>query len=128
MGRIVLKTDPGLDRYVIWSSVVDDIVAGPGTRAQVLHYLTTEATPRPYTPHQAQALLDRVDRVGSSDRSPVRFGFWDDDPLPAGLRDGWWCELPRDHLDDYVTAVDRGDDHQVRDLLVRTVRYGHEPG
>ncbi len=124
MGRVVLKTAPDRDQYVIWSSVVHHIVAGPGTRTQVAEHLLTKERVR-YTPAEVDAILARTDEHGSSDRI-MRFGWWDGDPLDTGPGDGGWYHLPRARLADYADALGRDDEQAARALLVCWHRFDDE--
>ncbi len=126
MGRVVLKTAPDRDQYVIWSSVVDDIVAGPGTREQTAQHLLTEERIR-YTPDEVENILNRTDERGSSDRA-MRFGWWDDDPLNTGPGDDGWYHLPRERLAAYADALSRDDEAGAKALLVCWQRFGDEDG
>jgi len=124
MGRVVLKTARDRDQYVIWSPIVDDVVLGPGTRAQVAAYLLTEDTAR-RTPDEVERTLARVDEHGSSDRT-VRFGWWDDPELNVGQGDDGLYHLPRARLADYADALGRGDDAAARALLVCWQRFDED--
>ena len=126
MPRIILRTAPGRDEYVIWSTVVDTYVLGPGTRDQVAHHLSTEWPVR-LTDAAVQEILARVDGNGSSDRIG-KFGWWDGEPLPVGegAPDDGRYELPRDRLAAYVDAVEAGDEKAAQGLLVCWHRYDDE--
>ena len=116
MARIVLKTARDRDQYVIWGSIVDDVIAGPGTRTDAADYLRTECG---YTADEAEVALARVDERGSSDISPIRFGSWHDDPLPCGEDDAGRYELARDRLADYADALAASNEAAARALLVQ---------
>lgn len=73
MGRIIIKTAPDRDQYLVWSSIVDAPVAG-GTRQEVLDYYRNEASNRDM--YLVEELLKRADRTGSS--SQMGFGTWED--------------------------------------------------
>ncbi len=115
MARIVLKTARDRNQYVIWGSIVDDIIAGPGDREQAIAYLVTKGG---YQPVDAERIVADTDKRGSSDRSPARFGFWADDPLPRGQDDNGRYELPRDRLATYADAIGTGDEAAARTLLI----------
>lgn len=124
MGRVVLRTAPDRDQYVIWSSIVDNVVVGPGTREQVAEHLRTRERVR-HTPADVDAILARTDEHGSSDRL-MRFGWWDDDPLDTGPGDDGWYHLPRNLLADYADALGRDDEQAAKALLVCWHRFGDE--
>lgn len=124
MGRVVLKTAPDRDQYVIWSSVVDGVVIGPGTREQVARHLLTEGRTR-WTADEVENILARTDERGSSDRM-IRFGWWDDDPLDTGPGGDGWYQLPRERLAAYADALAAGDERAARALLVCWRRFDED--
>lgn len=117
MARIVLKTARDRDQYVIWGTIADAVVAGPGCRGQAAHYLRTEGG---HPAGKAEEILTAVDTNGSSDRV-VRFGWWDDEYLTVrhGAPDDGWYRLPRERLPEFADALGRDDDAAARALLER---------
>lgn len=116
MGRMIVKTARGRDQYLIWSSVVDAAVAGPGTREQVAHWLATEDRVR-WSPAEVERILARADEHGSS--AGTRDGWWDDETLSVGEgspSDGWY-HIRRERLADYADALEREDDAAAVALL-----------
>lgn len=128
MGQVVLKTARDRGQYVIWSSVVDTIVAGPGTREETADYLLNTGRIR-YTADEVEEIMARVDTNGSSDRN-VRFGWWDDEDLSVvtGSPPDGWYHLPRGRLPEFAEALDRDDDQAAQDLLVCWQRFDEEDG
>lgn len=108
---VVIKTARDRDQYVIWGTVVDDVIAGPGTRAQAEHYLLNSDRTR-WTPDEAEEILARVDEHGSSDRC-VQFAWWTDETITVG--NGW--TLPRDMLPAYADAIGADDKAAVAAML-----------
>ncbi len=111
MGRCILKTDRDRDEYVEWSSVVDDIVAGPDDRAEMGCYLLETGL---YWPEDADDVLARADERGTSDRV-FRFGGWEDEELPVG-GDRW---LPRAELHTYAHACNVHDNGRSAEAMLR---------
>lgn len=129
MGRCVVKTARDRDQYLIWSSVVDAPVAGPGTREQVKDWLLTEDRTR-WTPDEVEEILARTDLNGSSDRA-MRFAWWDEyDYLQVGEGSpgGGWYHLRRDRLADYADALERDDEAGAQALLECWRRHGEDNG
>lgn len=126
MGRAVVKTAKDRDQYLIWSSVVDAPVVGPGTRAEMAEYLLIQDRVR-WRPDEVEATLARADENGSSDRV-IRFAWWDDDPLPVGegSPSGGWYHLRRDRLPAYADALAADDDAAAQALLECWQRYGED--
>lgn len=126
MPQIVLKTARDRDLYLIWSTVVDAPVAGPGSRERVAKRLLSEARTR-YTADEVEAILTRVDANGSSDRV-ARFGWWDDETLPVmeGSPDDGWYHIRRDRLAAYADALLRDDEAAATALLECWQRYDED--
>ncbi len=119
MGRMVVKTARDRDQYLIWSSVVDAPIAGPGTRAEALAWLTSAERDRwRMTAPDAEEALSRADVHGSSARG-LRDGRWDDEPLPvvSGSPDDGWYRIRRERLTDYADALGRDDEAAAQALL-----------
>jgi hypothetical protein len=117
MPQIIIKTARDRDQYLIWSTNVDNAVAGPGSREEVKQWLLAEDRTR-WTDEEAERILERTDANGSSDRA-VRFAWWGDEFLPVGEgspSDGWY-HLRRDQLADYADALLRGDEAAAVALL-----------
>lgn len=100
MGNILLRTAPGTDTYVVWSTVVDEPIF-VGTRAEVEEYLVKLALAD--ARHKARKDLQNAAGWGSSVRHRLPgqehyTGSWEDDSLPCGPLK--W--LPRDRLDRYI--------------------------
>ncbi len=112
MGRCILKTDRHRDEYVVWSSVVDDIIIGPGDRAAMGRHLLKTRT---YWPEEADEVLVRADESGTSDRV-FRFGAWDDKELRVGMN-RW---LRRGDLHAYAHAVNVDDDGRSAEELLNS--------
>lgn len=124
MGQCIVKVAPDVDRYVIWSSIVDAPVSYSCTREQALAWVIEEWLVGPVLAEQE---VDRADRLGSSDRA-VGFGRWDDDELHVvhGSPDDGWYHLPRERLADYMDALDREDETAAQALLVCFERFDEE--
>ena len=121
MGQCIVKVAPDVDRYVVWSSVVDAPVSYSCTREQVLQWAVEDWHERP---EQAEAHVVRADTYGSSDRA-IGFGRWDDEDLQVvhGSPDDGWYHLPRARLADYMDALDRDDGPAAQALLVCFERF-----
>lgn len=115
MGQCIVKVAPDVDRYVVWSSIVDAPVSYSCTREQALAWAVEDWRERP---DQAEAHVARADKYGSSDRA-VGFGRWDDEHLTVmeGSPDDGWYHLRRDRLGAYMDALDRDDVPAAQALL-----------
>lgn len=124
MGHTIIKPRPGLDFYLVWSSVVDNIVEA-GTEAEVRHFYALH-NGRHFCCGAMDEALDRMvsdaDVYGTSAtpwmwRGRVhRKGGWRDSGFVVhnlGVRSGW---LERRHLLPFAKAVAADKDH-------RAVRY-----
>lgn len=124
MGQCIVKVAPDVDRYVVWSSIVDAPVSYSCTREQALAWAVEEWRERP---EQAEAHVARADQYGSSDRA-VGFGRWDDEELQVvhGSPSDGWYHLPRGRLGAYMDALDRDDEPAAQAQLVCWDRFGGE--
>ncbi len=120
MARIVFKATPGLDLYLVWSTVVDSAV-GVGTGAEVVEFLLEGD----YSRREALAAVQRADLNGSSAHDAgMRLGWWDSDPIrvmEAAPRDAppeHFYYLPRARMLGYAHALHVGDDKAAQALLV----------
>jgi hypothetical protein len=126
MPQIIIKTARDRDQYLIWSTNVDNAVAGPGTREEVKRWLLTKDRTR-WTADEVERILERADANGSSDRA-VRFGWWDDEFLSVveGSPNDGWYHLRRDRLADYADALLRDDEAAAVALLECWRRHGED--
>lgn len=124
MGQCIVKVAPDVDRYVVWSSVVDAPVSYSCTRVQAVAWAVEEWHERP---DQAEAHVVRADKYGSSDRA-VGFGRWDDEHLTVmeGSPSDGWYHLPRERLAAYMDALDVDDEAVAQALLVCWERFGEK--
>jgi hypothetical protein len=116
VGRAIVKAAPDRDLYMVWSSIVDAVVA-VGTRAEMVEYARQDWR---LDDEHAEAALVRADTLGSSDRA-IGFGRWGDDVLPVreGSPPDGWYHIRRDRLVDYVEALLRDDGEAATALLER---------
>jgi len=119
MTSMIFKVDPepGTDRYMIWSTVID----GPtrfGTRDDMIAWLQQPIGDD--SPAQARRVMRRVDDTGTSDRAGR--GGWDDvDPIPVGDMspgDGWY-QIGRRDLPALADAIEARDTDAAQRLFVR---------
>lgn len=91
MGRAVIKTSPGEDLYMIFSTIVDDITM-IGTRAE----LSDEGI--------SDMEFEKADQFGSS--SAMRRGLWESGPLPVSRTEtrnkNMWYQLKREDFSRYA--------------------------
>lgn len=115
MRGVVIKPNRSKDEYILWSSVVDGPVWGPGTRTELLAGLWKEwniehehCTPHPgYGP---EGRVQRADSNGSSirtDETTGIFGGWDDKELVVQLHYGFGL-VKREHLAEYTRLLAEG--------------------
>ncbi len=118
MSEYVLRTDPVLDLYVLYSDSAYAVV-GVGTRKEIKLVLTTPTQERgvPALGHPVdgpEARLVRADSCGTSALMGERLGGYSDERLPIFLHGGeaglWW--LRRENLTAYARALH---DHQVKE-------------
>ena len=82
MPTYVIKAEPDVDLYVLWSTVVE-APTFTGTRAEVtqhLIWLTDNEQAK-----QIEARFDRADARGSSGIPPFDYGTWEGDPGDGDL-------------------------------------------
>ncbi len=115
MGQAIIRTAPGRDLYLVWSSIVDAPVA-VGTRTEMVEYARREWR---LEEERAEAAVVRADELGTSDRT-FDTGGWEDEELPVfngwNLEPGWWY-VRRDRLVEFAEAILRDDDAAVTALL-----------
>ncbi len=75
MPSVVIRPDAAVERYVVWSTVVEAPLAY-GRRGEIIRWLRIRDPQGTDSPPDKR--LDRADRLGSSAFPQWGFGHWDD--------------------------------------------------
>lgn len=116
---MIFKVDPepGSNRYMVWSTTTD-MPTVIGTRDDMIAWLRFPTGD--CNPDQAERVMARVDRAGTSERSG-RGGWNDTEPIPVGdiAPDDGWYRIGRRDLPALVDAIASDDIPAAHRLLVR---------
>lgn len=90
MGRWIIKPNPDKDEYIIWSSIVDNVISDVLTREGMLEHLTAPSFwPAPWARCEVTEHLDRADTFGTS--NPLLVEKWGAETLLNNV-EGLDCE------------------------------------